>query len=192
MAPKLHVVVASTRPNRGGLPVAKWALEQAARHGAFEPALVDLAEVNLPVFDEPQHPRLRQYVHEHTKSWSAIVDAADAFVFVTPEYNYGMTPALLNAFDFVFHEWAYKAAGFVSYGAISGGLRSVQMAKLVVTTLRMMPIPDGVPIPFYSQFVKDGVFEGTDVHAKSMDVMLTELARWTTALSSLRARPAAP
>jgi NAD(P)H-dependent FMN reductase len=187
MAPKLHVIVASTRPGRGGLSVAKWVHEHASRHGAFEARLVDLAEVNLPVYDEPNHPRLRKYTHQHTKDWSAIVDAADAYVAVTPEYNYGMAPALLNAFEYVYHEWAYKPLGFVSYGGISGGMRSVQMAKMVATGLHMMPIPEAVPIPFYTQQVKDGVFEGTDVHLKSLNDMLGELARWSNALASMRA-----
>jgi len=192
MAPKLHVIVASTRPGRAGLPIAKWVFEQASTEGAFETRLVDLAEANLPVYDEPHHPRLRKYEHRHTMAWSATVDAADAFVVVTPEYNYGMPPALLNAFEYVFHEWAYKPIGFVSYGGISGGLRSVQMAKLVVTTLRMMPIPEGVPIPFYSEHLKDGVFQGTEFHKKSMNAMLAELARWTGALAPLRSRAAQP
>ena len=60
---------------------------------------------------------------------SASVAAADAFVIVTPEYNYGPPPSLINAFDYVYKEWNYKAAGFVSYGGVSGGLRAVQMEK---------------------------------------------------------------
>jgi NAD(P)H-dependent FMN reductase len=183
---KLSVIVASTRPGRLGPTIAKWAYEQAVRKGIFDVRLVDLAEVNLPVYDEPNHPRLRNYAHDHTKKWSAIVDEADAFAIVTPEYNYGMPPSLLNAFEYVFHEWGYKPVGFVSYGGISGGMRSVQMAKMVTTGLRMMPIPEGVPIPFVTQHLKDGVFECTDAHAKSLDAMLTELARWAVALASLR------
>jgi NAD(P)H-dependent FMN reductase len=187
MAPKLQVIVASTRPGRGGIAVAKWVHEHASRQGAFDTKLVDLLEVNLPLYDEPHHPRLRNYTHEHTRKWSAIVEAADAYVVVTPEYNYGMPPSLLNAFEYVLHEWAYKPLGFVSYGGLSGGMRSVQMAKLVATSLRMMPIPEGVAIPLYTQHVKEGVFEGTDVHLKSLDGMLGELARWAGALAPMRA-----
>ena len=72
---------------------------------------MDLAEVNLPVFDEPEHPRFRKYQHEHTKAWSARVARADAYVFVTPEYNFSTPPALLNAIDYLVHEWAYKPVG---------------------------------------------------------------------------------
>ena len=80
------------------------------------------------------HPRLRQYEHDHTKAWSDSVDAADAFVFVTPEYNYFAPPALMNAIDYVLHEWACKPAGIVSYGGASGGMRSAQMLKLLLTS----------------------------------------------------------
>src|SRR5262252_9743384 len=84
--PNLMVVIASTRPIRAGLPVARWFAGRAAEHPAFDVDLVDLAELDLPFMDEPEHPRLRRYVHEHTKRWSGRVTAADAFVFVTPEY----------------------------------------------------------------------------------------------------------
>ncbi len=60
---------------------------------------IDLATVNLPMFDEPKHPRFQQYEHEHTRRWSATVARADAYVFVTPEYNYGAPPSIVNAID---------------------------------------------------------------------------------------------
>lgn len=187
MALKLHVIVASTRPSRAGLPIAKWAFEHIVRHQAFESRLVDLKEVNLPFLDEPAHPRLRKYEHQHTKDWSATIDAADAFVIVTPEYNTGIPAPLVNALDFLHQEWAYKPIAFVSYGGVSGGTRAVQMGRLKATILRMTPIPEGVSIPFYATHMKDGVFTGTDAQLKSLDGMLNELARWASALAPLRA-----
>ncbi|HTQ44685.1 MAG TPA: NAD(P)H-dependent oxidoreductase [Polyangiaceae bacterium] len=184
--PSLHVVVVSTRPGRGGLAVGKWFEERARQHGGFDVTLVDLAEVNLPLLDEPKHPRFQDYTQEHTKKWSAIVSAADAFVFVTPEYNYGMAPTLLNALDFLFREWNYKPAAFVSYGGVSGGMRSQQMAKLVITSLRMMPIPEAVAIQYYERSLKDGVFTGDEAQAKAAKGMLDELLRWTNALRPMR------
>jgi NAD(P)H-dependent FMN reductase len=59
----------------------------------FEGELVDLKEMNLPLLNEPKHPRLQQYKYEHTKAWSRSVSQADAFVFGTPEYNYGLPPS---------------------------------------------------------------------------------------------------
>lgn len=184
--PKLQVIIVSTRDGRAGLPVARWFVERSKAHGAFDVDLVDLREVALPLFDEPKHPRFKQYEHEHTKRWSARVESADAFVFVTPEYNYGVPPALINALDYLSGEWAYKAAGFVSYGGVSGGTRSVQMAKLVLTSLKVVPIPEAVSIPFFAKLVdQGGVFDGAsqDGPAKTM---LDELLRWTNALRALR------
>jgi NAD(P)H-dependent FMN reductase len=185
--PKLSVVLSSTRPGRAGEPIAKWFVESAKKHGAFDVQLVDLAEVALPLLDEPHHPRFGKYEKEHTKRWSAIVRASDAFVFVTPEYNYGAAPALLNALDYLYAEWAYAPAGFVSYGGVSGGLRSVQMTKQVVTSLKIMPIPEAVAIPFFAQHLKEGVFAPPDTQDKAASVMLDELLRWTNALAGLRA-----
>lgn len=185
--PLLQVVVASTRPGRVGLPVAEWFRDRAAAHGAFDVELVDLAEVNLPFFDEPHHPRLRQYVHEHTREWSATVERADAFVFVTPEYNFGFTAVLKNALDYLHHEWAYKPAGFVSYGGVSAGTRGVQMLKQVVTTLKMLPVTEAVAIPFINQFLdEERRVRPNDVMNGAADTMLTELARLSATLQPLR------
>jgi tRNA pseudouridine(38-40) synthase len=185
--PSLQIVIASTRTQRAGPSVARWFLERARRHGKFELELVDLKEVALPLLDEPNHPVKRNYQFEHTKAWSAKVAAADAFVFVTPEYNYGMAPALLNALDYLSHEWAYKAAGFVSYGGVSGGTRSVQMAKQVMTSLKLVPLPEGVAIPFYAKHLDAaGTFDPGDTQDEACARMLDELFKWTGALKTLR------
>jgi NAD(P)H-dependent FMN reductase len=185
--PRLIVIIASVREKRGGRAVAEWFVNVAKRHAGFEVELVDLADVNLPLLDEPNHPRLQQYQHEHTKRWSEIVRRGDAYVFVTPEYNYGAPPALINALDYAYVEWNYKAAGFVSYGGISAGTRSVVMSKTIVTTLKMVPLVEAVQIPFFTQLLKDGVFDGGETHEKSATTMLNELVRWTAALQTLRA-----
>ena len=184
--PKLYVVIASTRPGRAGLPIGTWFHEFAQQHGKFDVELVDLAEVNLPFIDEPKHPRLGQYEKAHTKAWSARIAAADAFVFVVPEYNYSAPPALLNALDFLYNEWLYKAAGFVSYGGPAGGARSVAMTKQIVTALKMMPMFEGVGIPLFTQHLKDGVFTPNEFHVKAATTMLDELLRWANALNVLR------
>jgi NADPH-dependent FMN reductase len=124
---KRGIIVASTRPTRVGHLIGRWVHERAVEHGKFDIELLDLANFHLPLYDEPKHPSLQQYEHDHTKRWSASVAAADAFVIVTPEYNYGPPPSLINAFDYVYKEWNYKPAGFVSYGGVSGGLRAVQI-----------------------------------------------------------------
>ncbi len=187
--PKLLIVIASTRPGRIGLPVANWLLERAREHGGFELEVADLAELALPLLDEPNHPRLRQYTKDHTRAWSATVEAADAFVFVTAEYNYGYPAALKNAFDYLHQEWLYKPVGFVSYGGVAAGTRSVQQLKQVVSALRMMPAGEAVSIPFVAQFLDDeGMIRGNDVMADAAAGMLGELERLQETLRPLRAQ----
>ncbi len=86
--PLLQVIVASTRPGRVGRTVAEWFAAEAEGHAGFDVELVDLAEVDLPLFDEPKHPRLQQYEHDHTRRWSDTISRGDAFAFVMPEYNF--------------------------------------------------------------------------------------------------------
>lgn len=187
MTLNLKVIVASTRPGRVGLPVAEWFYRVAAEHPAFDAELVDLAAVALPLLDEPAHPRLKKYQHEHTRAWSRIVDSADAFVMVMPEYNHGVAPALMNAIDYLFHEWAYKPAGLVSYGGVSGGLRAAQLAKLPLTVLKVVPIVEAVVVPFVGNHIKDGAFQPNETQVSAAGDMLAELARWAEALKPLRA-----
>jgi NAD(P)H-dependent FMN reductase len=185
--PNLTIIVVSTRPGRAGLPISQWFTARAKDHGGFDVTVVDLAELQLPLLDEPNHPRLGKYTKNHTKEWSAIVDAADAFVIVTPEYNYGYPASIKNAIDYLHREWAYKPVGFVSYGGVAAGTRAVQQLKQVVTTLRMLPIFESVNIPFHAQLIGgDGALQPNDAMEQAASAMLTELARTEAALRPLR------
>lgn len=183
---RLNVIIASTRPGRVGSAVGTWFYELARHHDNFDVRWVDLADFNLPIFDEPHHPRQQDYQHEHTRRWAASVDEADAYVFVVPEYNFGPTPALVNALNYVYQEWNYKPAGFVSYGGISGGIRSVQSTKLTLTTLKMMPLIEQVTVPMVQNHIDNGAFKAEDMHERSAIVMLDELKRWADALKTMR------
>ena len=185
---KLGVIVSSTRPGRLGLPIAKWFVDIAERHKKFDIEFIDLLEQNLPMLDEPKHPRLQQYEKEHTKAWSAKIKSCDAFIFVVPEYNYSAPPALINAVDYLYVEWGYKAAGIVSYGGISGGTRSAQMVRLLLNAVKLVALADGVSIPFAVQLKNaDGSFKGSEAAEKSANALLDELHKWTGALQTLRA-----
>jgi NAD(P)H-dependent FMN reductase len=181
------IVIASTRPERAGDSVAGWFTAHAREHDGFDVEEVDLAELALPLLDEPYHPRLRRYTQPHTQDWSAQVDGADAFVFVTPEYNHGYPAALKNAIDYLHHEWGYKPAGFVSYGGVAAGTRAVQQLKPVISVLRMFPVTESVNVPFFSQFLDDdGVLHANDVMVQSAEAMLDELLRVEESLRPLR------
>ena len=183
----LKIIIASTRPGRKGPAIANWIYEKALAHTAFSVELLDLAVINLPFLDEAEHPRMRKYAHEHTKKWSATIDGADAFIMVTPEYNFSMTAPLKNALDFLFWEWAKKPVAFVSYGGMSGGIRAVQTLKQVVTTLKMMPLPESIAIPFFTKHINEsGLFTGDEQLDKSAVALLEELHAWTGALKTIR------
>ncbi|HEU5366128.1 MAG TPA: NAD(P)H-dependent oxidoreductase [Hanamia sp.] len=183
----LKIVIASTRPERKGIAIANWFIEIAKKDPNFNVEVLDLEKINLPFLDEPKHPRLQQYTKEHTKKWSKEIDAADAFVFVIPEYNYNMPPTLSNAIDFLFKEWSYKPVGLVSYGGISGGLRSAQMSKLQITAVKMMPLSEGVAIPFFEKHIDEsGKFISYELADKSAEILLKELLKWTEALKPMR------
>jgi NAD(P)H-dependent FMN reductase len=182
------IVIASTRQGRVGLPVTEWFRGRAEEHGGFEIDVADLAEINLPLMTEPNHPRLRQYTQQHTKDWSARVEASDAFVFVTPEYNHSFTAPLKNAIDYLVHEWAHKPVGFVTYGGVAAGTRAMVMLKPVVAALRMVPVVEAVNIPFVAQFLDDGAIKANDVMTQAAPAMLNELLRWDAALRPLRAK----
>jgi NAD(P)H-dependent FMN reductase len=185
--PVLQIIIGSTRPGRIGLPVAQWFDGVARQQGDFDVELVDLAEVALPLFDEPGHPLGRQYMHPHTVAWSATIDRADAFVFVIPEYNHSYNAATKNALDYLHVEWNYKPVGFVSYGGVAAGTRAQTALKPVMAALRMTPVVEAVNVPFVAQFIDDdGRFVPNEVLVLGAAGMLAELARMAAALRPLR------
>lgn len=186
--PVLQVIIGSTRPGRVGSTVADWIIDRAKAQGDFEVEVADLALLDLPLFDEPDHPRLRQYVHQHTKDWSAVVDRSDAFIFVIPEYNHGFNAATKNAIDYLSQEWQNKPVGIVSYGGASGGIRAAQMLKQVLGALKMEPVTDSVTIPIVRERIdEDGRVKPTESTEAAAAAMLAELARSAAALLPLRA-----
>ncbi|ESW78623.1 NADPH-dependent FMN reductase [Mesorhizobium sp. LSJC285A00] len=180
MKHKLNIIIGSTRPGRAGPVFAHWLEDFAREHGKFEPVLTDIATFHLPVLDEPHHPRLGNYQNDHTKAWSKVIDAADAFVFVAP--------AIVNAIDYLAREWKYKPAAIFSYGGISGGLRAAQALKPLLTAVGVMPISEGVALPMYQKLLEsDGSFQASEQVEGGTKTMLDELSRWSGALKPMRA-----
>jgi len=187
MALNLKIIIGSTRPGRVGPTIAKWVEDAAKAHGKFDVEVVDLADLKLPLLDEAAHPATQNYEHQHTKRWAGIVDGADAFIFVTPEYDYFAPAALVNAIQTVLKEWAYKAAGVVSYGGISGGLRSAQTLRQLLGNVNVHALPQVVPVPMFPQFIgEDGVFRGNETMNGGLNTQLEELHKWASALKTIR------
>jgi NAD(P)H-dependent FMN reductase len=190
--PLLRIIIASTRPGRVGLPVGTWFAGVARAHGGFDVEVTDLAELNLPFMDEPKHPRFREYVHDHTRAWSETVDGSDAFVFVMPEYNFGINAPLKNAIDYLHQEWHDKPVGFVSYGGVAAGTRAVQMTKQIVSALKMLPVYEAVYIPFVAGRMEDGRFTPSGATQEAAGALLDELLRVEAGMHALRAAVPAP
>ena len=189
--PNLTIIIASTRPGRSGLPIGRWFAERARAHRGFDVTVADLADVDLPMLDEPDHPRLRRYRNKHTRAWSATIDAADAFVFVTPEYNHGYPAALKNAIDYLHEEWLAKPVGFVSYGGVAAGTRAVAQLLPVVAAVKLLPVAEAVSIPFHSQLFDDaGRLHPNEIMDHAAVAMLDALVDAEAALRPLR--PALP
>ncbi|MEO6533765.1 MAG: NAD(P)H-dependent oxidoreductase [Pseudolysinimonas sp.] len=186
MPTRLMIIVGSVRPGRIGLPIATWARERAEAHGGFEVDFVDLAELNLPFMDEPNHPSLHQYTKPHTIAWGERVAAADAFLFVTPEYNHSYSPALKNAYDFLNKEWWRKPLGYVSYGGVSGGTRGVVALDQVVSPNGMIKVGANVELPFAKMQLVDGVFQPDEKASAILEKELGELRELSEVLKPSR------
>ena len=183
---RLMIIVGSVRPGRVGLPIANWVRQRAEARGDIEVDFVDLTELALPFMDEPNHPVLQKYTKPHTFAWSARVEAADAVLLVTPEYNHSYSPALKNAMDFLNKEWWRKPVAFVSYGGVSGGTRGVVALDQAIAPLGMLKVGANVELPFGGRQVVDGVFVPGEKEAAIIEKELAELVELSEVLKPSR------
>ncbi len=192
MTLKIAVIIGSVRPNRFADTPAGWIAGQAKKLPGAQVEVIDLKDYPMPFFDEPMGPSLldKHYSHDTVKKFSATIDAADAFIMVTPEYNHGTSGVLKNALDQLFPEWNRKAVAFVSYGS-TGGARAVEHLRQVVAELEMVSIRSAVLIPGSTLFpIMMGKAEwNAETEAglqQNADKMLGELVWWATALKTAR------
>jgi len=175
------------RPGRKGPVVTEWITEKAKAFGNFDVEVLDLGEINLPMMNEANHPRLKKYEYEHSKWWSAKIEEADVFIFVTAEYDFNYPAPLRNALEYLSQEWEYKAAGIVSYGGVSAGTRASNSLKGDLSSFRMVPILEAVNFPFFQQNIgDDNVFQANEISDKAATAMLRQLLRWTKGLKIIK------
>ncbi|MFD4293778.1 NADPH-dependent FMN reductase [Rhodococcus sp. NPDC058505] len=183
---RIAVITGSTRDGRFGPTVTAWFAEHAASLGSVDLDIVDLAESELPVV----HP---DWGAERTPAHARLgvrLDAADAFVIVTPEYNHSFPAALKNAIDLFRDEWSAKPVGFVSYGGLGGGLRAVEQLRLVFAELHAVTVRDSVSFHGAGSVFDDGRPIDPTVCTSAATNMLDQLVWWGTALRDARtARP---
>lgn len=184
--PKLMIIVGSVREGRIALPIAEWARNAAVADGRFEVDFADLKDIALPLMDEPNHPKMRKYTKPHTIEWSKRVDAADAFLFVFPEYNHSYSPAIKNALDYLSAEWDRKPVGFVNWGGNSGGTRAQAALRPVVANLGMVMTHGNIEINFPHTQLEDGVFTPNEQQSTVLQLQLDEALKLDAALRPLR------
>lgn len=182
---KVGIIIGSTRPGRKADTVAQWFYGIAKKRNDAEYEIVDIKDYDLPLLDEPVPPSLGQYSKPHTKTWAAKIAGFDAFVFVTPEYNHGISGALKNAIDYLYAEWNNKAAGFVGYGS-AGGVRAVESLRLVMGELQVADVRAQVMLSLYTDFENFTTFKPGPHHESTVKAMLDQLIAWGAALQTLR------
>ncbi len=156
-----HIIVltGSIRPNSAGTHVADAAKTALESHEGVSAEVVNPGDLNLPFFDAPTPPSAEGFAPEHdeVKRWTARVEAADAFVFVMPEYNGTITAVQKNAIDWVNTQWRDKPAAFVAYGWYAGG-RVLANSKVVFDTVKLQSLPTTTGLTFNKELNVDGTF----------------------------------
>jgi NAD(P)H-dependent FMN reductase len=189
----ISVIVGSTREGRFSEKPAKWILQHLKRREGVDARLVDLRDFPMPFFDQPTTPATpgrAAYRNEIVQKWTAAIAQSDAFVFVTPEYNYGTSAVLKNAIDWVYPEWNRKAAAFVSYGSAMGA-RSVQQLRETAIEVQLAPIRSSVHIPvatLWAHYTGGDVDAGLAELTVPAETLINDLLWWTAALKTARAR----
>ena len=190
--PTIKILAGSTRPGRFNTQPATWLYELAKKRGDMEVELIDLAERNLPFLDESIPPSQGNYQNEHTKAWAEVIRSADGFVFVTPEYNHSYSPALKNAIDYLFAEWHYKPASFVSYGSLAGGARAVEHLRGVAGEVKMYDLREQLLLPnYWENLDAEGKYQFNERHEETAKTMLDGLAFWANEMKASREKLAA-
>ncbi|WP_405633671.1 NAD(P)H-dependent oxidoreductase [Streptomyces sp. NBC_00016] len=183
---RIGIIVGTTRPGRLGPQIAQWVETSAKTRAEADFEIVDLADYDLPLFDEPRVPRLGDYEHAHTRAWSARIARLDGFVFVTPEYNWSIPAVLKNAIDFIYTEWNNKAAGFIGYGSNVGGARAVEHLRQIAGAVQLATVHTQVNLSLWTDCENFTTFTPAEGHDAVLQRMLTEVIALTNALAPLR------
>lgn len=171
---RVAVIIGSTRERRVGDSVGRWFAAEAGHREDLEVQVIDLVDFDFPA----------RYPDEATPSmaeFAGLIDRADAFVIVTPEYNRSFPASLKQAIDYGYDEWQAKPVGFVSYGYRSEGRYAVEHLRAVFTELHTVTMRDGVS---FDLLACDADPDGPGLAAKAM---LDQLTWWGLALREARA-----
>lgn len=188
---KIKIIVGSTRPNRFSIQPAEFVynLAQEQKNGhQFE--IVDLKDSGLPFMQEPTPTVMVKngaYAHANVRKWAKIVEEADGFIIVTPEYNHGVPAELKNAIDSLSEEWTNKPVAFVSYGTDFGGTRAVEHLRASLAWFNMFDIKEQFSIHNLWQYLdEDGTYQPTKKHTDDAKRLIAMISFWAEEFKPLR------
>lgn len=153
----IPVVYGSVREARVGIRAAKMLVSAIEARGD-DARLIDPAEFQLPLIDKRIFEFEKGEIPQPLIELSAIFRRADAFVFVTAEYNHCIPPALKNLMDhFGTDEFGGRPAGIVSYSASRfGGVRAAEQMRLLMPSFGAVTIPNVMSIPEIADAIREG------------------------------------
>jgi NAD(P)H-dependent FMN reductase len=192
---RLAVIVGTTRNNRQTPKQAAWVAIAAKNLADIEVEVVDLADYQMPIFDEGVSPRYNpeRQVHPEAQKWMDKLASFDAYVFVTPEYNHSIPGVLKNAFDYLDWQLVRKPSAIVSHGTV-GGARAAMHLKEILSEAQSLPISKFVALTHMSNLIDD---EGNLAEVEkanpygaqtALEAMLEDLKWYSDALSAARAQ----
>lgn len=185
--PTIAVIIGSIREGRAGEKVSKWFMEATKDIQSATLTLVDLKDHELPLFAEAVSPQYREGLHPNpnVQAWLDALAAADGYIFITPEYNHGVPGPLKNAVDYGYREWNGKPIGFVGYGGVAGGARSIEHWRQIAAELQMYDIREAITIPVvWEAFDEHGNLKNADLHAKTAHTIVEKVAKLAVQLKA--------
>ena len=195
MTDRVLVFYGSYRSDRMGIRLANFIVAGLKRRGA-DAELIDAKAVGLPMLDRMYKEHAPGSAPPALAVLAAAIRAADAFVFVTGEYNWGVQPGLKNLTDHFLEEWFWRPAAIASYSAGRiAGARSAFVWHGTLSEMGMVVISSTLAVgPIAQALASDGkpIGEAGQALERAFPRFADDLAWWTEAAKMQRARRAPP
>lgn len=195
MADRILIFYGSYRADRAGIRLAKYLRAKFAERGA-DVELIDAQAVGLPMLDRMHKEHAPGEAPPAMAELAAKIVAADAFVFVTGEYNWGPQPGLKNLTDHYLEEWFWRPAAIVSYSAGRlGGARSNSIWHGILSEMGMAVISSTITVGQITATLDadaQPTGSGGDALDRQFPRFADDLAWWTEAARAQKARKAPP
>ena len=185
---QVAIIVGSTRDHRLADNVIQWVHYEAKSMSHWNVSVLDLKKLNLPVYHSETLPAAmnESYSDTHVEAWSQAIKNADAFIFLTPEYNHGVPAPLKNAIDWLYPEWADKPAGLIGYSTSPiGGARAIEHLRTILATLAVPTVKTGLTIGKAQEVISEDGVCNDEALQKVLHTEFEQLDAWGRAMLSL-------